>query len=181
MPRIFERCELKMSLAYVKNIPRIALLVSLFLSSCTVLVPPSPQKYGANDYAVGEAKPYPQEVKLGKLRLENFIRRANRSQKQVLEENPYVAVQASELVAGEDWPLLRELASGRVRAGQYYTQDLRNMPNYPVKFLLIYDARTQRLVRPIGVLVIDTPNTGKVAAFAGIKAVYASTGWWPLF
>jgi len=145
-----------------------------------VLVPPSPQKYGANDYAVGEARPYPQEVKLGRLRLENFIRRANPRQKQLLDENPYVAVQANELVAGEDWPLLRELAGGRVRAGQYYTQDQKNQSNYPVEFLLIYDARTQRLVRPIGVLVIDTPNTGKVATFAGVKAVYAGTGWWPI-
>lgn len=165
----------------VKNTPQIALLISLFLSSCTVLVPPGPpQKYGANDYAVGQAEPYPQEVKLGKQRLENFIRRANPSQKQLLAENPYVAVQANELVAGEDWPLLQELASGRARAGQYYMQDFRNLSNFPVKFLLIYDARTERLVKRIGVLIIDTPNLGQVASFAGVRAVYAETGWWPI-
>ena len=165
----------------MKILGPIALLMPLFLSSCTavsVLLPPSPQKYGANDYAVGEAQPYPQEVKLGKERLQNFIRRANRQQRQLLDQNPYVAVQANELVAGEDWPLLREVASGRVRTA-HYSQDLENQSAYPVKFLLIYDARTQRLVRPEGVLVMDTPGRGIVGSFAGIKAVYAGTGWWP--
>ena len=165
----------------MKKILQIAVLLSLFLSSCTVLVPPGPpQKYGANDYAVGQAEPYPQEVKLGKQRLENFIRRANPRQKQLLAENPYVAVQANKLVAGDDWPLLRELASGKGRAGQYYTQDFRNLSNFPVEFLLIYDARTARLVTRIGVLIIDTPNLGQVASFSGIRAVYAGTGWWPI-
>jgi hypothetical protein len=165
----------------VKNTPQIALLISLFLSSCTVLVPPGPpQKYGANDYAVGQAEPYPQEVKLGKKRLENFIRRANPRQKQLLAETPYVAVQANELVAGEDWTLLRELASGKARAAQYYMQDFRNVSNFPVEFLLIYDARTERLVKSIGVLIIDTPNLGQVANFTGVRAVYAGTGWWPV-
>jgi hypothetical protein len=179
--RILKRCRLKIGIPSVKNILQIALLLSLFLSSCTVLVPPGPtQKYGANDYAVGQAEPYPQEVKLGKKRLENFIRRANPRQKQLLAENPYVAVQANELVAGEDWPLLRELASGRARAGQYYMQDFRNLPNFPVKFLLIYDTRTERLVKSIGVLVVDTPNPGQVASFTGVRAVYAGTGWWPI-
>lgn len=165
----------------VKNIRQIALLLALFVSSCTILVPPGPsQSYGTDDYAVGQAEPYPQEVKLGRQRLENFIRRANPRQKQLLAENPYVAVQANQLVAGEDWPLLRELASGRARAGQYYTKDFRNLSNFPVKFLLIYDTQTERLVNKIGVLVVDTPNTGQVASFAGVRAVYAGTGWWPI-
>jgi hypothetical protein len=167
----------------VKSIPQIALLVCLFLSSCTQLslsplLPASPKQYGANDYAVGEAEPYPQEVILAKKRLQNFIRRADPTQKELLAQNPYVAVQAYELVAGEIWPLLRELASGRARAMQYYTQDFKNQSAYPVKFLLLFDQRTQRLVRPDGVLIIDTPQRGSVAEFAGVKAIYAETGWW---
>ena len=168
----------------MKNIPQIASLVVLFLSSCTnlgllsPLLPPSPKQYSTNDYAVGEAEPYPQEVKLAQRRLANFIRRANPRQKQLLEENPYVAVQANELAAGEIWPLLRELSSGRARAMQYYTQDFKNQSAYPVKFLLLFDERTQHLVRRDGVLIIDTPSRGAVAEFAGVKAIYAETGWW---
>ena len=165
----------------MKNIPQIALLSALLLSSCTelsTLLPPAPIQYGANDYAVGEAKPYPQEVKLAEQRLANFVRRANPRQRQLFDQNPYVAVEATELLAGEIWPLLRELASGRARAMQYYTQDFRNQSAYPVKFLLLFDERTQRLIRSDGVLIIDTPRRGSVAEFAGVKAIYAETGWW---
>ena len=166
----------------MKNIPQIALLIALVLSSCTEsplspLLPPAPRQYGANDYAVGEAQPYPQEVKLAKQRLANFIRRADPKQRQLLDQNPYVAVQATELLAGEIWPLLRELSSGRVRTMQY-TQDLENQPNYWVKFLLLFDQRTQRLVRSDGVLVMDSPRRGSVGNFAGVTAIYAGTGWW---
>jgi hypothetical protein len=134
-------------------------------------------QYGDNDYAVGEARPYPQEVKLAEQRLANFIRRADPKQRQLLDQNPYVAVQANELLAGEDWPLLRELSSGRVRTMDY-VQDLQNMANYPVKFLLLFDQRTGRLVRSEGVLVMDVPHRGSVGDFAGTRAIYAGTGWW---
>ncbi|HYZ73645.1 MAG TPA: hypothetical protein VE641_11245 [Chthoniobacterales bacterium] len=165
----------------MKHIPVIALLIPLLLSSCTeissVLVPPGPKQYGTNDCAVGEARPYPQEVKLAQERLANFIRRANARQRQLLEQHPYVAVQANELVAGEIWPLLRELSSGRVRT-LYYVQDQQNQPNYPVQFLLIFDARTRQLVGPDGVLTLDPPRNGSVAEFAGVNAIYAGTGRW---
>jgi hypothetical protein len=165
----------------VKQFPLIALLVPLFLSSCTeissVLVPPGPRQYGKNDYAVGEAQPYPQEVLLAKKRLANFIRRAGPKQRQVLNQNPYVAVQANELLAGDVWPLLRELSSGRVKTMQY-VQDLQNQPNYWVKFLLLFDGRTQRLLRSDGVLIMEEPQRGSVADFAGTRAIYAGTGWW---
>jgi hypothetical protein len=166
----------------VKDISQIALLFTLILSSCTesplsFLLPPTPRQYGTNDYAVGEAQPYPQEVILAKKRLANFIRRAGPKQRQVLDQNPYVAVQANELLAGEVWPLLRELSSGRVKTMQY-VQDLQNQPNYWVKFLLLFDGRTQRLLKSDGVLIMDEPQRGSVANFAGTKAIYAGAGWW---
>jgi hypothetical protein len=42
----------------------------------------------------------------------------------------------------------------------------------------MFDQRTQRLVSHDGVLIIDTPPRGSVAEFAGVKAIYAETGWW---
>ena len=164
----------------VKNIPQIALLTALLLSSCTELtslLPPTPTQYSANDYAVGEAQPYPQEVKLAKQRLANFIRRADPKQKELLDRNPYVAVQATELVAGDIWPLLRQLSSGKVKTTQY-VQDLQNQSNYWVKFLLLFDERTEHLLRSDGVLIMEEPRRGSVAEFAGVKAIYAGTGWW---
>ncbi|HEX6563426.1 MAG TPA: hypothetical protein VF020_04030 [Chthoniobacterales bacterium] len=166
----------------MKHFPLIALLFTLPLSSCTesplsFLLPPTPGQYGTNDYAVGEAQPYPQEVILAKKRLANFIRRAGPKQRQVLDQNPYVAVQANELLAGEVWPLLRQLSSGRVKTMQY-VQDLQNQSNYWVKFLLLFDGRTQRLLRSDGVLIMDEPQRGSVANFGGTKAIYAGAGWW---
>jgi hypothetical protein len=167
----------------VKNIPQVALLFTLVLSSCTQsspissLLPPAPRHYGGNDYAVGEAQPYPQEVQLAKKRLANFIRRADAKQKQLLDRTPYVAVQANVLAAGEDWPLLRELGSGRVRTTDY-VQDQQNTPNYQVDFLLLFNARTGGLVRSDGVLIMDEPQRGSVADFAGVRAIYAGAGWW---
>jgi len=167
----------------VKHIPKISLLLTLLVSSCTdlgllsPLLPPAPRQYGTKDYAVGEAQPYPQEVKLAKQRLANFIRRADAKQRQLLDQNPYVAVQATQLVAGEIWPLLRELSSGRVRT-MGYVQDLENQPNYPVLFLLLFDQRTGHLVQSDGVLIMDEPRKGSVGDFAGVRAIYAGTGWW---
>jgi hypothetical protein len=164
----------------VKNISQIALLIAVLLSSCSELsplLPPNPTQYGENDYAVGVATPYPQEVKLARQRLINFIRRADPRQRQLLDRYPYVAVQANELVAGEIWPLLRELSSGRVRT-MGYVQDLKNTPSYPVYFLLLFDHQTKRLVRSDGVLTMENPHGGSVAEFAGLKAIYAGTGWW---
>jgi hypothetical protein len=59
-----------------------------------------------------------------------------------------------------------------------YVQDLQNQSNYWVKFLLLFDGRTQRLLRSDGVLIMDEPQKGSVANFAGTKAIYAGAGWW---
>ena len=59
-----------------------------------------------------------------------------------------------------------------------YVQDLENIPNYQVDFLLLFNAQTGGLVRPEGVLIMDEPQRGSVADFAGVRAIYAAAGWW---
>jgi hypothetical protein len=165
----------------VKRCTPLVLLLTLLLSSCELLrplLPSAPRAYGPNDYALEEAEPYRQEVKLAKQRLRNFLRRANPRQKLLLSENPYVAIQATEITAGEDWHLMRKLSSGRARATELYASDFRNRSAFPIKFLLIFDSRTERLLKPDGVLVADTPNRGTVGEFARVKAIYGGTGWW---
>jgi hypothetical protein len=162
----------------VKRRSAIALLLTLSLSSCEILFPSVRQVWGPNDYAIGEARPYPQEVQLAKLRLQNFLRRANPQQRLAVERNRYVAIQANEISAGEDWQLLRELSTGQVRATELYASDFRNRSAFGVKFLLIFNSRTGQLLKPIGVLAADTPLRGAVGEFAGIKAIYGGTGWW---
>jgi len=41
-------------------------------------------------------------VSLAKLRLRNFLRRANAQQRLSLNQSPYVAIQANEIEAGEE-------------------------------------------------------------------------------
>jgi hypothetical protein len=162
----------------VKILPSVVLLLTPLLSSCEILFPRVQQVWGPNDYAVGVAPPYPQEVKLAKLRLRNFLRRANPRQRLVVEQIPYVAIQANEITAGEDWPLMRQLSTGRLRATELYATDFRNRSAFEVKFLLIFNSRTWQLLKPVGVLAADTPLRGTVGQFAGVKAIYGGTGWW---
>jgi hypothetical protein len=162
----------------VKGYGPFALLLTLLLSSCEVLMPSGPKGYGPDDYALGEARPYPQEVSLAELRLRNFLRRANARQRLALNQSPYVAIQANEIEAGEDWQLLRELSSGQARAIELYSTDFRNRSAFGVKFILIFNRRTGQLLKPIGVLAADTPLRGRVGEFARVRAIYGGTGWW---
>ena len=162
----------------MKRCIALALVLTLSLSSCEILWPPRPKSYGRDDYALAEAQPYAQEVKLAKLRLGNFLRRANPQQRLALNQSPYVAIQANEITAGEDWYLLRELSTGQVRATSLYSSDFRNRSAFGIKFLLIFNGHTGKLLKPIGVLVADTPLRGRIGEFAGVKAIYGGTGWW---
>ena len=162
----------------MKGYAPFALLLTMLLNSCEVLLPSAPKGYGPDDYALGEARPYPQEVKLAKLRLRNFLRRANPQQRLALSQNPYVAIQANEIEAGEDWQLLRELSTGQVRATDLYASDFRNRSAFGVKFLLLFNSRTGQLLKPIGVLAAYTPLRGRVGEFARVRAIYGGTGWW---
>jgi len=158
-----------------------ALLLSLavlVISSCASSNP-SLGTFSPIDYAVRHAAPNGQDISLGQKRLQNFLRRADTRQRAVLGQNPVVAVQANEIDASEVPGLIYQLSSGQVgNAISYYASDPDDPTAVPVKFLLLFDSRTGRLVSPEGVLVIDTPPRGTIANFDGVHAVYAGTGWW---
>ena len=132
-----------------------------------------------NDYAVRRASPNGEEISLAQKRLQNFLRRADAHQRGLLGQNPVVAVQANQIDASEVPGLVYQLSSGQVgTAVTFYSSDSSDPTAVPVKFLLLFDYRTDRLVSPEGVLVIDTPPRGIIANFGGVQAVYAGTGWW---
>jgi hypothetical protein len=85
-----------------------------------------------------------------------------------------VAVEAYILSAGEVGPILRRLNSGKLGG---YIPDFTNRTTTEVKFLLLFDSRTGQLVSDDGVLVINTPQRGKVGIFGGISALYIGTSW----
>ena len=154
-------------------------LAALVINSCASFSPSPGTGFGRTDYAVRRASPNGEEISLAQKRLQNFLRRTDAHQRGLLGQNPVVAVQANEIDASEVSGLVPELATGQARtAVTYYSNPNDPTTAVPVKFLLLFDSRTSRLVSPEGVLVIDTPPRGAVANFGGVQAVYAGTGWW---
>jgi hypothetical protein len=156
----------------------LALLSALILGSCTLFYSRSGNPFGPDDYAIALAQPYPSEAALARKRLQNFLSRAGAQDRQVLKETPYVAIQAYQLTSAEVPWLPHKLGFGKVRAVTHYGNDFTQLTDVPVKFLVLFDHRTERLASPDGVLVIDTPAKGTIGKFGGFRAIYAGTGWW---
>jgi len=127
------------------------------------------------EYAVMSATPYNSEIAVARERLERFLFTANAKKRAILAQNPIVAVQAAVVTASEAGPLLRRLGRGDLGVGNgSYPSDTaaRQVP-----FLLLFDSRTGQLVTDDGVLVVNTPQRGKIGIFGGITALYIGTGW----
>jgi hypothetical protein len=146
-------------------------LGSLALSA--LAAPPASQE---REYSFMTAKPYRAEVQRGQQRLAKFLARLNPKRRALLDQTPLVAVQVYTLTAGELPGLTWRLGKGSVSSGQF-GQDIHSGTNVQVKFLLIYDSRTQQLASEDGVLVTDTPPLNTVGLFEGTRAVYVGTGW----
>jgi hypothetical protein len=149
----------------------IFLAVGSLALSALAASPPSVER----DYSVMTAKPYRVEVQRGQQRLAKFLSRLNSKRRALLDQTPYVAVQVYVLTAAEVPGLTWRMAKGSVASSQF-AQDIRSGANVQVKFLLIYDSRTQQLVGEDGVLVTDTPGLNTVGMFDGTHAVYVGTG-----
>jgi hypothetical protein len=153
-------------------------LIAVTFGSCSLFYSRSRPPFGPEDYAIAIAQPYPSETRLAQKRLHQFLKRANARDRQILEQTPYVAVQAYELTSGEVPWLPHKLGFGQVRAVSHYANDFTELTNVPVKFLVVFDHRTEQLASPEGILVIDTPSRGTIGKFGGVRAIYAGTGWW---
>jgi hypothetical protein len=126
------------------------------------------------DYALMSATPYNSEIALARERLEKFLYKANAKKRAILAQTPVVAVQAAVVVASETGPLYHRIQSGEFgnTGGRGADQAERQ-----VFFLLLFDSRTGQLVSDDGVLVLYTPQLGKIGEFGGISAVYIGRGW----
>jgi hypothetical protein len=154
----------------MKLIP-IFLVLGSFALSASAANPPRPER----EYSFMTAKPYRMEVERGQQRLAKYLSRLNPKRRALLDQTPLVAVQVYVLNAGEVPGLTWRMGTGSVSSTQF-GQDPHSGTNVQVKFLLIYDSRTQQLVGEEGVLVTDTPNINTVGMFEGQHAVYIGTG-----
>jgi hypothetical protein len=154
----------------MKLIP-IFLALSSFTLSALAAHPPPPEK----EYSFMTAKPYRIEVERGQQRLAKFLSHLNPKRRALLDQTPLVAVQVYVLNAGEVPGLTWRMGKGSVPSSQF-GQDPRSGTNVQVKFLVIYDSRTQQMVGEEGVLVTDTPAMNTVGMFEGQHAVYIGAG-----
>src|SRR5438128_979355 len=138
----------------MKPHPLLLSLAALVINSCASFNPSPGTGFGRIDYAVRRESPNGEEISLAQKRLQNFLRRADARQRGLLGQNPVVAVQAGQIDANEVPGLIYQLSSGQVaNAVTYYSSDPDDPTAVPVKFLLLFDSRTGRLVSPEGVLV----------------------------
>jgi len=131
---------------------------------------------GTTDYALMSATPYNSEIALARERLEKFLYKANAKKRAILAQTPIVAVQAAVLPASEAGSLLRRIGRGGyfgIGGGSYPADQASRQ----VEFLLLFDSRTSQLVSEDGVLVLDTPQRGKIGVFGGFSALYIGAGW----
>src|ERR1700722_4844703 len=135
----------------------------------------APVRAGTIEYALMSATPYNSEIALGRERFEKFLYTANAKKKAILPQTPVVAVQAAVLNAAEAGPLLRRIQSGEFGIGNGGRP--ADQANRQVVFLLLFDSRTGQLVSDDGVLVLNTPQRGKIGMFGGVSAVYIGMGW----
>jgi hypothetical protein len=133
-----------------------------------------PAAAGSIDYGLMSATPYNSEIALARARLVSFLHKANAKKRAVLAQTPVVAVEASVLTASEVGPLLRRIESGEFGSNGGYPAD---QANRQVAFLLLFDSRTGQLISDDGVLVLNTPQHGKIGVFEGVSAVYIGRGW----
>jgi hypothetical protein len=149
------------------------LAIGSLILSVSAAPPPKSQE---RDYSFMTAKPYRAEVERGQQRLAKFLSRLNPKRRALLDQTPYVAVQVYTLTAGEVPGLTTRLGKGSVSSDQF-AQDIHSGASVEVKFLLIYDSRTQKLASEDGVLVTDTPGLNTIGLFEGTRALYVGTGW----
>lgn len=129
----------------------------------------------STDYALMSATPYNSEIALARERLQKFLYTANAKKRAVLAQSPVVAVQAAVISAAETGPLLHRIQSGEFGIGNGGRP--ADQANRQVGFLLLFDSRTGQLVSDDGVLVLNTPQRGKIGVFGGVSALYIGAGW----
>jgi hypothetical protein len=134
-----------------------------------------PAHASTTDYALMSATPYNSEIALARARLQKFLYTANPKKRAVLAQSPLVAVQAAVIPAAEAGPLLHRIQSGEFGIGNGGRP--ADQANRQVAFLLLFDSRTGQLVMDDGVLVLNTPQLGKIGVFGGVSALYIGAGW----
>jgi hypothetical protein len=159
----------------MKAIAQVLVALALAISTRAILAAnPAP---GERDYAITEKEPAPIEIQRGQERLANYLKHLTPKRQALLARTPYVAVQVYQMTSLDSPYIIGALVKNSIEASEYYGGDPQHsVANVPVRFVLLYDWRTSRMVGKTGYLLTDVPRTDTIAFIYDERAVYAGTG-----
>ena len=159
----------------MKTITQFLVAMAVAISTGSILAAnPAP---GERDYGITTKDPAPLEIQRGQQRLANYLKHLTPKRQALLARIPYVAVQVYEMSSSDSPYIMGALARNNIAASEYYGEDPdHNLTNVPVRFVLLYDWRTSRLVGKTGYLLTDVPRVDTIAFIYDERAVFAGTG-----
>src|SRR5262249_50286202 len=147
----------------------LALLLSVFLVSCA-------SNKELTDYSIAVGKAYPNEAEIAQRRVDTYLAHLSTAQREKLNQNEYLAVEAITVPVAEVPGLSGQIATGKLQATSVYAQDPTHRLSATARFLMIFDTKSGQPVGDEGYIVVDTPTVGKLGVFGGYTAVYIGKG-----
>ena len=159
----------------MKAIAHVLVALMVAISAGSILAAnPAP---GERDYGITTKDPAPIEIQRGQQRLANYLKHLTPKRQALLAQNPYVAVQVYQMTSLDSPYIIGALVKNSIAASEYYGGDPgHNITNVPVRFVVLYDWRTSRMVGKTGYLLTDVPRVDTIAFIYDERAVYAGTG-----
>jgi hypothetical protein len=126
------------------------------------------------DFAIDTFRPNPNELRLAAARVRSY---QGRNPAPLRSEPPYLAVAAGIIFPSEIHNLWAKLINAETTAGVLARggEDLA-YHDFVLHGVVIFDARTGRLVSGQGYVAADTPQLGEIARFGNYYARFIGTG-----
>jgi hypothetical protein len=147
----------------------LSLLLSVFLVSCA-------SNNEVIDYSIAVGKAYPNEAEIAQRRVDKYLAHLSTAQRERLNQNEYLAVEAIAVPVSEVPGLSGQIATGKLQAASVYAQNPADRLSATARFIMIFDTKTGQAVGDEGYIVVDTPAVGKLGTFGGYTAVYIGRG-----
>ena len=152
-----------------RSVRFLTLLFGIFLVSCA-------SNKEVIDYSIAVGKAYPNEAEIAQRRVDKYLAHLSTPQRERLNQNEYLAVEAITVPVAEVPGLSGQIATGKLQAASVYAQNPTDRLSATARFIMIFDTKTGQPVGDEGYIVVDTPAVGKLGIFGGYTAVYIGRG-----
>jgi hypothetical protein len=127
------------------------------------------------NFAIDTYRPNPNELRLAEMRIRNY---RGRNAALLTSEPPYLAVTAGVIFPSEIPQYLSAKLNGAETTASVLAHGGEDLAyhDFVLHGVVIFDARTGRLVNDQGFVAADTPRLGEIARFGGYLARFIGTG-----